>query len=586
MIDEYVTFEWTVRKSPSTAELARRLVLLWIPITENVHQIQHMVDGSFVVGNEMFNNMPVSERQPGTALRQRTSSREKSDDEDDMVPHAQVPFANNVDLDLEKASDTRENAVKKDGKAKENGSAHDLDNSLEDIFSSNSQAEPLLPQGDGDNENDKDANKPATEETSWSIALQVFIPYLIAGFGTVGAGIVLDIVQHWQVFVEVSEVFILVPALLGLKGNLEMTLASRLSTAANVGTMDNRKEQWKMIGGNIVLTQCQAIVVGFLASVAAVIMGWIPDGEFNMHHTLLLCASSLVTASFASLILGSVMVLVVLLSKRFRINPDNVATPIAASMGDLTTLALLAWISKILYKAIETGHQLWLAPTIIVVFVLILAPLWAVISHKNKYTHDVLYSGWNPVICAMVISSVGGLILDFAVSNYHGVAVFTPIINGVGGNLVAVQASRISTHLHSSGKVGEQLPDNAPKGCRNPCKTFFGGGPHSKTARVLFCMVIPGHLIFLYTISYLQAGHTTITIIFTVGYLLVALLQVALLLVICDWMIHFMWRQEMDPDNHAIPYLTALGDLLGTGLLALCFHVLWLIGDRDSDVGD
>lgn len=37
--------------------------------------------------------------------------------------------------------------------------------------------------------------------------------------------------QHWPVFKEVTEVFILVPALLGLKGNLEMTLASRLSTA-------------------------------------------------------------------------------------------------------------------------------------------------------------------------------------------------------------------------------------------------------------------------------------------------------------------------------------------------------------------
>lgn len=37
--------------------------------------------------------------------------------------------------------------------------------------------------------------------------------------------------QHWMVFKEVTEVFILVPALLGLKGNLEMTLASRLSTA-------------------------------------------------------------------------------------------------------------------------------------------------------------------------------------------------------------------------------------------------------------------------------------------------------------------------------------------------------------------
>lgn len=37
--------------------------------------------------------------------------------------------------------------------------------------------------------------------------------------------------QHWEAFRYITEIFILVPALLGLKGNLEMTLASRLSTA-------------------------------------------------------------------------------------------------------------------------------------------------------------------------------------------------------------------------------------------------------------------------------------------------------------------------------------------------------------------
>ena len=56
-------------------------------------------------------------------------------------------------------------------------------------------------------------------------------------------------------FRVVSEVFILVPALLGLKGNLEMTLASRLSTQANLGHMDKPKEQWSLIIGNLALIQ-------------------------------------------------------------------------------------------------------------------------------------------------------------------------------------------------------------------------------------------------------------------------------------------------------------------------------------------
>lgn len=420
------------------------------------------------------------------------------------------------------------------------------------------------------------------EETSWSIAFQVFIPFLIAGFGMVGAGLVLDIVQHWKVFKEISEVFILVPALLGLKGNLEMTLASRLSTQANLGNMDKASEQWNMIVANMALIQCQATVVGFLASVAAMIFGWIPEGTFNIHHALLLCASSLVTASLASFVLGCIMVGVVILSRRCNVNPDNVATPIAASLGDLTTLALLSGISTLLFNAI--GKQVWLAPTLIVVF-LLATPLWGFIARRSKYTADILYTGWTPVIAAMGISSIGGLILDFTVSIFKGIAVFQPVINGVGGNLVAVQASRISTSLHQVSTLGV-LPSGSPKLCINPLAAFFGKGKHSRTARVLMLMVIPGHLIFAYTISYIQAGHTSLTPVFVCVYLLVAVLQVFLLLYIANAMVHWMWTKEIDPDNSAIPYLTAIGDLFGTGLLAVAFQFLYLIGDKDSDVGD
>ena len=46
------------------------------------------------------------------------------------------------------------------------------------------------------------------------------------------------------------------------------------------------------------------------------------------------------------------MVGVVLLSRKMKVNPDNVATPIAASLGDLITLTLLAGVSSLLYSAI------------------------------------------------------------------------------------------------------------------------------------------------------------------------------------------------------------------------------------------
>jgi solute carrier family 41 len=68
--------------------------------------------------------------------------------------------------------------------------------------------------------------------------------------------------------------------------------------------MDKSSELKRMIIGNIVLTQLQAIVVGFLAAIVSLAMGWVPQGHFNIRHALVLCSSSVSTAAIASLALG------------------------------------------------------------------------------------------------------------------------------------------------------------------------------------------------------------------------------------------------------------------------------------------
>ncbi|XP_050801732.1 solute carrier family 41 member 2 isoform X2 [Gopherus flavomarginatus] len=400
---------------------------------------------------------------------------------------------------------------------------------------------------DGDEDAIVERRRKQPKESSSIMALQILVPFLLAGFGTVSAGMVLDIVQ------------------------------------VNVGKMDSPIEKWNLIIGNLALKQVQATVVGFLAAVAAVTLGWIPEGKYRLDHSILLCSSSVATAFIASLLQGIIMVGVIVGSKKTGINPDNVATPIAASFGDLITLVILAWISQGLYNCLETYY--YISP-LVGAFFLALTPMWIVIAAKHPATRTVLYSGWEPVITAMLISSIGGLILDTTVSdpNLVGIVVYTPVINGIGGNLVAIQASRISTYLHLHSIPGE-LPEEA-KGCYYPCRTYYGTGVNNKSAQVLLLLVIPGHLIFLYTIHLMKSGHTSLTPIFIAVYLFAALLQVFTLLWIADWMVHHFWKKGKDPDSFSIPYLTALGDLLGTALLAMSFHFLWLIGDRDGDVGD
>ena len=57
-----------------------------------------------------------------------------------------------------------------------------------------------------------------------------------------------------------------------------------------------------------------------------------------------------------------------MLSKRCGINPDNVATPIAASLGDLTTLALLSTISSFFYNRIGKWSNYFIFSKVILHF--------------------------------------------------------------------------------------------------------------------------------------------------------------------------------------------------------------------------
>ena len=51
-------------------------------------------------------------------------------------------------------------------------------------------------------------------------------------------------------------------------------------------------------------------------------------------------------------------------------------------------------------------------------------------------------------------------------------------------------------------------------------------------------------------------------------------LQVLLLMVIVHWLVEFLWLRKIDPDQVAIPLVTAFGDLFGTAALVLCFSIV------------
>jgi len=79
----------------------------------------------------------------------------------------------------------------------------------------------------------------------------------------------------------------------------------------------------------------------------------------------------------------------------------------------------------------------------------------------------------------LCVTSGSGMILDKAEQRFSRLPLFQPVINGVGGNLVSIQASRISTTLHrdcTPGQLPGTLPGASSPVFMSPYKVFFKNG--------------------------------------------------------------------------------------------------------------
>jgi len=243
-------------------------------------------------------------------------------------------------------------------------------------------------------------------------------------------------------------------------------------------------------------------------------------------------------------------------------------------LGDFCTLGMLSTIAHCFWEF--RADFWWVQWTIIAVYVGFIAPGCAKVASANPYTSGTLGEGWKPVIGAMLISCGGGLILSCADRVYVMLAPLAPVMNGAGGNLAAVQTSRISTDLHAMGKPGSMpMRQEEPLTPRATFSGLLSENRHSRNARVLIAIAVPGALCFVTLITHIQSGGQALPHpLFLLMYVVATLVQVSVLLVCSHGIVSKLWCDGFNPDNAAIPYVTSLGDLVGTGCLAAAFWFL------------
>ncbi|XP_041565050.1 solute carrier family 41 member 1-like [Drosophila elegans] len=407
-------------------------------------------------------------------------------------------------------------------------------------------------------------------EPWYSTLIQLGIPFFLAGLGTITAGLMLGNVQDWLVYREVNELFVLVSVLCGLKGNLDMCVASRICTNSNLGHLSSRKAVLQIMVGNMALVQLQAIVCAVLLSTLTAGISAAVNQDFSVEHYPVLTAAALITSSTSCFLLDSIVMVVILFSQHYSFNPDYMAIPIVASIGDVVTISLLSFSAALMYDLSQS--HLWIAICVVIGYVVLMMPVWLAVVLRNVYVRPILMVSWIPVVGALCISQIAGFVLSSSVEDFRAFAIFSPIINGIGGNLVSVQASHMGSVLYRRSSLGI-LPGDS-RILEWPHRVYFRGTVYSRVTRVLIAISVPGNVVLVILADYLRVAQVSVKWVFVVAFVVTSLLQLLILLWLAHALVHLLWRRKIDPDTAAIPYLTAVGDALGTGLLAVMFHLL------------
>ena len=164
------------------------------------------------------------------------------------------------------------------------------------------------------------------------------LPLLIlCGFGGILAGTVLGGMS--KTLELTPGLIVLIPAIIGMKGNIDTTLGSRLGSAAHIGLISPKhiwnKETQVNVSASIILSVFMSVLSGALAHVFCTVLGVPSIGALR------LIGIALVAGTLAGTILVFSTVGIIVIASKRGYDPDNVTGPALATIGDLITLGCL-----------------------------------------------------------------------------------------------------------------------------------------------------------------------------------------------------------------------------------------------------
>src|SRR5436853_506308 len=165
-----------------------------------------------------------------------------------------------------------------------------------------------------------------------------FVALLISSGGDLVTGLTLASITH--TLVALPGLFILIPAAIGMRGNIFGALGSRLGTQIHAGTFRLSRRVDTPFGQNI----AASIVLSLSISAALAVLARAVSAALVSTPTISVAdfmVISVIGAVISSIVVGVLTVAVAAFCANRDLDLDNVAAPIVTAAGDIATLPSL-----------------------------------------------------------------------------------------------------------------------------------------------------------------------------------------------------------------------------------------------------
>jgi mgtE-like transporter len=384
---------------------------------------------------------------------------------------------------------------------------------------------------------------------------QGLLALLVSSGGDLVAGLTLGAITH--TLDRLPGLLVLVPAAIGMRGNVFGALGSRLGTAIHTGTFTMSRRRDTVVGQNVVA----AVALSLSVSLALAILAKAVAVGFGLEHTI--GVGDFVVISVVGGLISSAVVLVLTLavagaSAQRDWDLDNVAAPLVTAAGDMVTLPSL-------YVATFLVGIDWFTPAVAVVGAVVCVVVGvAALRSDLPLVRRIARESLPVLLVAGLVDVVAGLTIEKRLESFVSfpalLVLIPPFLEDTGA-LGGILSSRLSTKLH----LGTIDPVGVPQRAARDdfVLTFLYAVP-------VFALVAVSADLAAAAAGLASPGVVKMVLTSLLG----GFIATTFAIVIAYWGGIGAHRLGLDPDNHGIPLVTSSMDLVGA--LSLIFALVLL----------